>query len=684
LLRFGFAFVILCEAQLDWFGGRMTCSRHQPKRLFRFSSALALCLLAAQLHSEEPAQSFWAFQPPQAAPIPQVRSSDWPQNPIDHFILAKLEEAGLRPGPPATKRELIRRVTFDLTGLPPTPEETDAFTADLSPDAFARVVDRLLASPSYGEGWGQHWLDVVRYAETEGFEYDRALPDGWRFRDYVIDSLNQDKPYDAFVAEQVAGDELRPDDPVARVAAGFHRLGAVRRNAGNAEIALSRNEVLTERTDIIGAAFLGLTIGCARCHDHKFDPISQRDYYQLQAFMAATSDQDIVLANDAEKALWQERNQQYTNELAQLKKQSSQAEGAARTALLEKIEELEDKMTATLPTITTIHNDAAGRTPIHILKRGVWEQKGEQVGPRPPSALVPADEPSAPAELEQPRTQLARWLTCSDNPLTARVMVNRLWQYHFGTGLVKTPNDFGRNGSRPSHPELLDYLALKLAENGWRLKPIHRLILLSSVYQQSATAPDASLAERIDPENRLLSHFQRRRLSAEELRDAMLAVSGRLNARCGGPSVVPHVDQQLVKLLYKPSQWEVTSIQSEHDRRSIYLFAKRNLRLPFMEVFDQPSSQTSCARRESGTHAPQALELLNGETANRLAHALAQRLQGEAGADRAALIERAFVLATGRPPSAQEKQLGLGFVDASPLEEFTLAVFNLNGFLYVQ
>jgi hypothetical protein len=627
------------------------------------------------------ARQHWAFQPLQHVTPPGVQEAEWLRSPIDAFVAAKLEAEHLSHAPPATRIELIRRVTFDLTGLPPAADEVDAFVNDTSPDAFERVVDRLLASPQYGERWAQHWLDVVRFAETEGYEYDRTVPDAWRYRDYVIDSLNRDKPFDRFLIEQLAGDEIEPDNPECLTASIFHRLGPVRRNAGNPEIALSRNEVLTERTDIIGAVFLGLTVGCARCHNHKLEPITQKDYYRLQAYLAATEERNVVLADDASQKEWEATTKRLKDEIATLHKKARLLTGEERTRLTEMIETLEETLPAPLATIPSTHNDFQKRTPIHVLRRGVWENKGEPVGPRPPSVLAREDLAELDPGVHDPRTQLAAWLIRS-SPLTTRVLVNRIWQNHFGTGLVKTANDFGLKGDRPSHPELLEWLTEEFLEHGWQWKPVHRAMVLSNTYRQSSRSA-SPVSDRVDPENRLLSHFNRRRLSAEELRDAMLAVSGRLNLKEGGPGVIVPVDQELVQLLYKPSQWQVTSDVREHDRRSIYLMAKRNLRLPFMENLDAPTLQNSCARRDSSTHAPQALELLNGRLSNDLAQALAVRLQREAGDDPDRIVDGAFRLALGRAPSPQERQRSTDFLRHAPLREFALALFNLNEFLYV-
>ena len=625
----------------------------------------------------------WAFQPVRKLTPPNVTHRDWMRNPVDAFILAKLEDRNWRPAPPAGRAEWLRRASFDLIGLPPTPEEVEAFEADSSRDAYERVVDRLLASPHYGERWGQHWLDVVRYAETEGYEYDRHLPDAWRYRDYVIGALNRDKPFDRFLVQQLAGDEIEPNDPESLAAAVFHRLGPVRRNAGNPEIALSRNEVLTERTDIIGTTFLGLTVGCARCHDHKLEPISQKDYYRLQAYFGASEEHNIILAPDADRKAWEAETGRIKAEMKRLQQRAKRAVGAERERLQTEVEALEDGMPPPLPTIPSTRNAFETRTAIHVLKRGIWENKGDAVGPRPPSILVADDQPELRADVSQPRTQLARWLVHPGHPLTARVLVNRLWQYHFGAGLVKTVNDFGTKGSPPSHPELLDWLAAKFVESGWRLKPMHRLIMVSGTYRQSSRSELSGEAERTDPEDRLLWRFPRRRLEAEEVRDAMLAVSGRLNTKAGGPSVTVPVDPNLVQLLYKPSQWQVASAPAAFDRRSVYLIAKRNLRLPFLETFDAPALLTSCARRESTTHAPQALELLNGSLSNELAEAFAARLEAEMGRSPDLVIGRAFRLALGRPPTSKEHELSLVFVRTQPLKEFALALFNLNGFLYV-
>lgn len=626
----------------------------------------------------------WAFQSVRHVTPPTVDDAGWVRTPIDAFIRAKLAERDWNPASRAAEEVLIRRLYFDLTGLPPAPEDIAEFVSNPSEGAYEQVVERLLDSPHYGERWAQHWLDVVRFAESEGFEYDRHLPDAWRFRDYVIDSLNKDKPFDQFLTEQIAGDELPSADLQAQTAAIFHRLGAVRRNAGNPDIALSRNEVLTERTDIIGAAFLGLTIGCARCHNHKLEPISQKDYYRLQAYLAATQEHNIPLATPAAQEVWKQQTEKISAQIKALKAQLAKASSAQESGLQNQIEELTAELPPPLPTIPGIRNDFPGRTPIHVLRRGVWEHKGIAVGPRPLSVLVSAQQPELEPDAVTPRTKLARWMADADHPLTARVIVNRLWQHHFGAGLVRTANDFGTHGDRPSHPDLLEWLARSMIDNGWRWKPIHRLIVLSNTYRQESQTSVPADTAAADPDNRLLSRFPRRRLSAEEIRDAMLTVSGRINFRSGGPSVMLPVDSELTGLLYTPAQWQVTSDPEEHHRRSVYLFAKRNLRLPFLETFDAPGLQTSCAVRQSSTHAPQALELLNGQFAGKMAQAFAERLTAECGGHHKQVVDRAYWLALGRSPTDREVQLSLQFLQHQPLSEFALAVFNLNDFIYVR
>ncbi len=636
----------------------------------------------------------WAFQPRSHPAVPVFTAPQdkvWARNPVDAFILARLKQEGLAPSAPADRRTLIRRVYFDLTGLPPTPADVNAFLADRTRDAYAKVVERLLGSPRYGERWGQHWLDVVRFAESDGFEYDTHRPDAWRYRDYVIRAFNNDKPFNRFLTEQLAGDEIAPKEDETLIAAGFNRLGPLRKNAGNQDVAYNRNEVLTEMTNIVGAGVLGVTLGCARCHDHKFDPFRQSDYYRLQAYFAETVENDVPKSTAEEQAAWKAKADPVNAEIAKLKKALAQHPDDASAGTIQKqMDALAELMPKPLPALFSVKDDPANRFAVHLLARGDSRSPGDAVHARPIGVLLAPDTPELPDDTPDPRARLAEWITEPSNPLTARVMVNRIWEYNFGRGIVGTPNDFGRMGERPMNPELLDYLANEFVESGWSVKHVQRLMVLSNTYQQASTAHNAAAQEK-DPDNRLLWRFNRRRLEAEELRDAMLAISGTLNEKAGGPSVIVPIDKELIGAMYKPEQWAVTKDAAEHDRRSVYLIAKRNFHLPLLEVFDLPDLAVSCPRRESSTHAPQTLELLNGTFSNGKAKALAARLQQDAGSDLRKRVNLAYELAAGRAANPKEMQLALEYLQANTRtlgaeragEQFALAVLNLNAFLYV-
>jgi hypothetical protein len=670
------------------------------KRFAPFA-ALAVVSLALAADAVAPLGTYsetdrkqWAFTKRTNPAVPAFTapaSKAWVKNAVDAFVLQK---AGLKPSPPADRATLARRIYFDMIGLPPTPAEVDAFVADKSPDAYSKLVEKLLASPHYGERWGQHWLDVVRFAETDGYEYDTHRGDAWRYRDYVIRAFNNDKPFDRFIVEQVSGDEIAPKEEETQIAAGFNRLGPVRKNAGNQEVASSRNEILTEMTNVIGAAFLGVTVGCARCHDHKFDPIKQSDYYRLQAFFSSTYEKDVEKATEEEKAAWKEKAAPVEAEIRKLRGQMAGLRGKKdaesldqREVLTKQIEEWQEKMPDPIPSIHSVINKPENKSPIHLLTRGDYTAKGDRVGMRPLGILLPPGAPELPEDTKNPRNELAKWLTDPQHPLTARVMVNRIWANHFGRGIVETPNDFGRMGSRPTHPELLDYLANQFVAGGYSVKSIHRLILNSSTYQQSSAAPlDAAakaLAEEKDPENKLLWRFNRKRLQAEEIRDAVLAVSGELNQKAGGPSVMIPIDKGLVNTLYKPSQWVPAKDTAEYNRRGVYLLVKRNLPLPFMQVFDAPDGSVSCPRRESSTHAPQALELLNGDLTNQHADALARRLEKEAGPDVRKQIDLGYRLVAGRAARPKEIQVATDFLKTESKRQFAMILLNLNSFVYV-
>jgi hypothetical protein len=616
--------------------------------------------------SAAPASGHWAFEP-----IRRVEPPAGLGNPIDRFVREKLRERGLQPAGSADKRTLSRRVTFDLIGLPPTPEEIDAFLADQSPDAYEKLIDRLLASPHYGESWGRHWLDAARYADTGGFESDERYPNAWRYRDYVIRSLNADKPFDRFITEQVAGDELWPDDPDAVTATGFYCVGPVLPESAMVPDQLE-SEWLTDAGDTTGAAFLGLTLGCARCHDHKYDPLTQRDYYGLQAVFAAS-----------------DRPFPAKVRLLRIKGLN----GLVSDAPVPK-DKLDD------PRCTLKTEDTAGlrlfhRTEpmtVHRLQRGELSKPREVMSPAVPAALVSAggtpEFTGVPAGRR--RAVLAKWLTSPSNPLTARVLVNRVWSWHFGQGLVRTPNDFGAQGEPPTHPELLDWLARDFIEHGWGLKRLHRMILLSDTYRMASVADSRGLT--VDPEDRLLWHFPRRRLDGESIRDALLASAGTLNSKPFGPPVIPPLGpEELTGLFDAKNKWPVTKDAAEHTRRSVYLLVRRTFVYPLFAAFDPPEVMVSCPQRPRTVVPAQALTLLNSPLAREQAVAFARRLTKECAGRPEDAVPRAWRLAFGRPVTTAETERARAFLrnrtDAvgaeAALAELCLALFNANEFIYL-
>jgi len=664
--------------------------------------------------------AWWSFkkirQPAHPAPNNPTRL----RNPIDNFLFAKLEQQALLPAPPADRRTLLRRAVFDLHGLLPSPEEVETFLNDRSTDAYEKLIDRLLASPRYGERWGRHWLDVVRYADTGGFETDVYFANAWRYRDYVIQSFNEDKPYNTFVQEQIAGDEIWPDNLdldgsyvlskskeqnlQKRIATGLYTLGAF-----PVEITFfgdqHRAEWQAECVDTTGAAFLGLTLACARCHDHKFDPISQRDYYRLSAVFAGSEDREVPIVSQMgifeftrSQTRWviaeqlKARLQRLESQVARRtgtvgrgqRVEYTPAERDERESLLRQIGDAYVKA----PTPVAKANLLTHFAPVpdtHVLVRGDHKSKGGKVSPGFPAALgSPGEIEESPGDgyfIPRRRKALAEWMTSPDHPLLARVMINRVWQWHFGRGLVATANDFGRQGEPPSHPELLDWLAAEFMARNWSLKAIHRLIMTSEAYRFSSQASQENL--RKDPDNKYVWRMNRRRIEAEVVRDSVLAAAGSLNLKSGGPSVVPPLDSDERDGMRDSSQWPVTSDPREHDRRSVYLFVKRSFRLPMMESFDAPDTSASCARRETSTIAPQSLTLMNSEFMNRHAANLAARVQKEAGASQDAQVDRAFRLALARAPDAAERQRAIELLNRHSLPRLCLLLFNLSEFLYV-
>jgi hypothetical protein len=831
---------------------------------------------AAEEKAPPKGEDHWAYQPLKRPEIPQVSDPVWQANPIDAFVKQKLDAAGLAPAKPATRQVLIRRLYHDVTGLPPAPEAVERFIHDEAPDAYEKLVDQLLASPHYGERWARHWLDVVGYAETHGFERDSAKPFMWRYRDYVVNAFNADKPYDQFVREQIAGDELPGAGPEQLVATGFYRLGIW--DDEPADKLLGRYDELDGMVSTLGAAFLGTTLGCARCHDHKIDPFPQADYYGMVAFLqgvkssqrvseltsimsaeeqtaydtaVSAKNAEVAAANDAVFQFEQkflaalsakEGGAYLRSDLADLKfrfyrdtwqtlpafdslraesegdlkhnfvtlaaasrqdamglvftgklrvteegdhtftirakdgirvtvggnvlyeaagigetshsavlrlwpghhdfrvdyfntydapvldlkwsgpsfserplalaapeaqapdvakliqekgtsvlTEADRAQYAALQATLQQAKDkpVEGKWATTVTAIGPVEPDT------HILLRGNPHVEGDLVQPRfpgvlhAPAAVIP---PAADgAKSSGRRLVLAQWLSSPENPLAARVMVNRIWQYHFDRGIVRTPNDFGTMGEAPSHPELLDWLASEFIERGWSMKAIHRQILLSNTYRMSSEGNEAALAK--DPRNDLFWRFNMRRLRAEEVRDSMLAVNGSINLTVGGPHVFPPMPEAVLATSSTPESVWGKSPEPEWTRRSIYVHVKRSLKEPLLADFDLADSQTNCAVRFATTQPAQALNLLNSEFVNRQAEILAKRVESENAANLQTKVWLVLNKVTARTPDNDEVDQGLAFIeemkakhgatDQRAFELFCLLALNLNEFMYI-
>jgi hypothetical protein len=684
---------------------------------------------------DEAARDFWSFRPVVRPPVPVVRNADRVRTPVDAFLLAGLEAAGLRPAPPAEKTALLRRVTYDLIGLPPTPEEVDAFLADASPEAYEKVVERLLASPHYGERWGRHWLDLVRYAETNGYEFDQAKPSVWRYREYVIQSFNADKPYDSFIKEQLAGDELEPATVEGLIATGYYRLGPW--DSGAPDRTQAAYDELDDILSTTGQVFLGLTVGCARCHDHKSDPFPHSDYYRLLAFFRGIQPYNTrsavrPIATEVDRDLQKQEIGEYQNQLAAIAARMK----AIEDALLPRLEGGErddfqvpenrlDILRKHVPQQVTQEDferyESLGRERLalgrrrpsglaqalcvteagpaaratFVLQRGNPRSPGEPVEPGFPSVLT-TQAPVLPAPARSARTSgrrrvLAEWIASPDNPLTARVLVNRVWQHHFGRGLVRSANDFGYRGTPPTHPELLDYLAAEFVAHGWQLKPLHRLIVLSTAYRMTSRPDPEALAR--DPENDRFWRFDLRRLSAEEVRDSVLAVSGELNrGQVGGPSVYPRISAEVLAGQSRPGNGWRPSSPREQARRSVYVHTKRSLPLPILAAFDAADPDATCPVRFTTTQPTQALGMLNGEFLNEQARVFADDLRRGA-ADPAAQVRLALRRVTQREPSAAEVERGVAFLARlreqhglapdEALSSFCLLALNLNEFVYL-
>jgi hypothetical protein len=623
-------------------------------------------------------RAHWAFQPVKRPPAPAVKNRDWVVNPIDTFILAGLEAKGLSPNRPATKRELIRRAYYDLTGLPPTPQEVAAFLADPSPRAYEALVDRLLESPHYGEKWGRHWLDLVRFAETNSYERDNPKPNAWRYRDYVIRSFNQDKPYDQFIREQLAGDELPNPDIDSIIATGYYRLGIWDDEPTDRDQA--RYDGLDDIVATTGQVFLGLTLDCARCHDHKIDPIPQKDYYRLLAFFHNIN---------------HFHNGGPTDEVRLVQGPDSQESFVPVVGKLRDGEELKRKKTPASDTALCV-TEAGSRAPdTFVLFRGNPHVKGDKVEPAFPQIFdLPAPiipQPPPGARTTGRRLVLANWIACRENRLTARVLVNRLWQYHFGRGIVRSSNNFGLQGDKPTHPELLDWLASELMDRGWRMKPLHRLIMTSNAYRMSSQANAAALAA--DPGNDQFWRFDMRRLSAEEIRDSILAITGTLNPKMGGPGVYVEIPKEVLAGQSRPGYGWGKSPPEEQNRRSIYIHVKRSLLTPILESFDVAETDRSSPVRFATTQPTQALAMLNSDFVNQQAAIFAGRLRQEAGIEVEKQVQLALGLATQRQSTTEEIQRGVKLIEAfrtqdgataeTALQYYGLMVLNLNELVYV-
>ncbi len=582
----------------------------------------------------------WAYRPPQRPEPPTVQDAGWPKNAIDHFILARLEREGLRPAPPLDRARWLRRVSLDLIGLPPTVEEVDAFLADGSDEAFEKAVDRLLASPHYGERWARPWLDLARYADTHGFEKDphRSI---WPYRDWVIQALNRDLPFDQFTIEQLAGDLLPTATVEQRIATGFHRNTMVN-TEGGVDAEEYRHLAVVDRVNTTATVWLGTTLACAQCHTHKYDPFTQREYYRLFAFF--NSNADPSTSEGEQLAVPSAEQKGAIEELARYAAVGGQS--PALQPLREQIASLQKKIESEIPKTLVMRELAAPRE-THILARGNFLNPGDKVTPGVPAVLNPlAASNSLPNRLD-----LARWLVDPGNPLTARVAVNRAWEQFFGRGLVLTSEDFGTKGQPPSHPELLDWLATELVRDQWSLKRLHRRIVLSATYRQSSQV-GRELLER-DPDNRLLARGPRVRLEAEMVRDQALAASGLLSRKVGGPSVMPPQPDGLWNSPYSGEQW-VTSQGEDKYRRGLYTFWKRTSPYPAFVSFDAPSREFCVVRRPRTNTPLQALTTLNDPAFVEAAQGLARRVLEKSPADDRARLTQAFRLVLARAPEADE------------------------------
>jgi hypothetical protein len=719
------------------------------------------------------ARKYWAFQKPGRVVVPAGA-----EHPVDAFLRKTLADRGLKPAPPAPKSTLVRRAYLDLLGLPPTPEETRAFLNDKSPRAWENLIEKLLASPHYGERWGRHWLDVARYADSNGYEHDFDRPNAWRYRDYVIQSFNRDTPYNVFLAEQIAGDELDWVTEDTLIATAFLRNYAKVgfREKDNPQF---RYDYLDDMIATLGRGVMAMTVQCARCHNHKFDPIPQKDYYKFQAALFGYVEVDHPLVPREQAELYRRQVSAVDAKLAPLRDQIRELERPYKNVLLkqkykkypENIQQaintpeaqrtpgqvlLANQITRTVsvssgeigrimkPEELTLRNkltsemsatektrpkpvpvamgitdgdyrfspDGAGDEPApgKGIKRELTEGSFLHTGPGaykvPPSYFLHHGDVNSPGSVMQPgfltvatygnpptalpppsgntsgrRRALAEWLGSTENPLTARVIVNRIWNHHFGQGIVATLDNFGKMGEPPTHPELLDWLAVEFMKRGWSIKEMHRLLMTSEAYKMSSQfADDTNIAK--DAANLYLWRFRQQRLEAEIVRDNVLAVSGALNAKMGGPAVFPKLPEEVLDSM-KKGIWKMQPEGPETWRRSVYVYRKRGLPFPFFEVFDLPDQNLTCGRRNVSTVPTQALTLLNNEFIYEHAKRFAGRVRA-LSADKREQVSLAYELALSRPPTEEERKLGLNFLETNSLEDFSNVLFNLSEFVYIR
>lgn len=690
----------------------------------------------------EATKGFWSFRKVVRPALPGAKNPAWIANPIDAFILAKLEENQLTPNPPASPQQLVRRVHYDILGLPPGRDLVESFSKNPSADEYGKLVENLLQSPHHGEHYGRFWLDLVRYAETNSFERDNPKPFVWRYRDYVIGAFNKNKPYDQFVREQLAGDELETVTSETMIATGYYRLGLW--DDESADPLLAFYDGIDDIVGTTGQAFLGLTLNCARCHDHKLDPVPQADYYRFAAFFrnikhyGRRSDESVQeasvasIATPEEEAATAGERQKWEQTVAILRKQLDRVEEQIRPHLVggEKDDfprdserqrvlrkhvgreiseddfndyarvrrewsELRNRPPRSASQALVIKEEGAKAPETTVLIRGNAHANGEVVEPAFPAVLsppAPSIQPPSGGKSTGRRRALAEWIVSRDNPLTARVMVNRIWQWHFGRGLVPSTNNFGLQGDAPTHPELLDWLAAEFMESGWNIRHIHRLILASNTYKMSSQGNEAALAK--DPQNHLMWRFDMRRLRAEEIRDSILTVNGTLNReKMFGPSIYPVIEKEVLAGQSVPGAGWHQSSDEDRRRRSIYIHLKRSLTVPLLANFDVADTDFTCPVRFATTQPTQALSMLNSDFLLEESQKLAKLLKESAGEDRSAQVATALRRALQREPQPQEIDRGVKLIGSlekefgqSPdnaLKYFCLTVLNLNEFVYL-